>query len=133
MLQWTPGCLCVCPSVCLCHLYSPNEWTDFDETFHKSSTVHLLNTFFSDFENSNLMTSWRPFCMCMNAALPRSQFCFDFLQILGRESKTSSRVCYLKLAKSVYNSTSGRKSGPWMANGQKWQLKSHVQNVGREG
>jgi len=46
-------CVCVCLCVRLCHLYSPNEWTDFDETFHKSSTVHLLNTFFSDFENSS--------------------------------------------------------------------------------
>ena len=54
-------CVSVCLCVCLCHLYSPNEWTDFDETLHKSPTMNLLNTFFSDFENSNLMTSWRPF------------------------------------------------------------------------
>merc|ERR1712074_404214 len=59
-------CLCVCVSVCLCvcvcvcHLYSPNGWTDFDETFVKSFSMNLLYNFFSDFENSNLMTSWRP-------------------------------------------------------------------------
>merc|ERR1711983_641334 len=53
-------CVCVCLSVCLCHLYSPNEWTDFDETLHKSSTINLPGPFFSYFENSNLMTSWRP-------------------------------------------------------------------------
>ena len=55
-------CVCVCVSVCMsvcvsvC-LYSPKRWTDFDENFHKSPTIHLLNMFFSDFENSNLMTS----------------------------------------------------------------------------
>ena len=32
----------VCVSVCLCHIYSPNEWTDFDKTFHKPPTIHLL-------------------------------------------------------------------------------------------
>ena len=91
-------CLCVCLSVCLCvclcHLYSPNEWTDFDETLHKSSTTHLLNTFFSDFEHSHLMTSLRPLLLLSVPALSRSQFCSNFLQILGRESKTASRVCY---------------------------------------
>ena len=29
----------VCVSVCVCHLYSPNGWTDLDESFHK---IHLL-------------------------------------------------------------------------------------------
>ena len=28
-------CVSVCLSVCVCHLYSPNERTDFDETLHK--------------------------------------------------------------------------------------------------
>ena len=63
MLQSTPGCLCVCLSVCLCvclcHLYSPNEWTDFDETFHKSFSMNLLNTFFSDFEKE-LIVDFNP-------------------------------------------------------------------------
>jgi len=96
-------CVCVCLSVCLCHLYSPNESTDFDETFYKSSAMYLLNTFFSDFENSNLMTSWRPLLLLSVLALSWSQFCSDFLQILGRESKTQPPVCYWKSAKSVYN------------------------------
>ena len=54
-------CLCVCVCVCVCvsHLYSPNGWTNFDETFHRLPAKYLLNTFFSDFEHSNLMTSWR--------------------------------------------------------------------------
>merc|ERR1712090_55944 len=96
-------CLCVCLSVCVCHLYSPNGWTDFDETFHKSFTMNLLNTFFSDFENSNLMTSWRPLLLFSVRALSRSQFCSDFLQSLGRLSKSQPTVCYLKSAKSVDN------------------------------
>merc|ERR1712074_473102 len=94
-------CLSVCLCVCVCHLYSPNRWTDFDETFHKLSTINLLNTFFSDFESSNLMTSWRPLLLFLVRALSRSQFCFDFLQISGRVSKTQPPVCYLKSAKSV--------------------------------
>merc|ERR1712074_409107 len=53
--------VCVCLCVCVSHLYSPNGRTNFDETLHKSFSMNLLNTFFSDFENSNLMTSWRPF------------------------------------------------------------------------
>merc|ERR1712148_81509 len=97
-----PGCLCVCVSVCLsvclCHLYSPNEWTDFDETLHKSFSMNLLNMFFSDFENLNLMTSWRPLLLFSVRALSRSQFCSDFLQILGRVSKSQPTVCYLKSA-----------------------------------
>ena len=56
-------CVCVCVSVCVCHLYSLNGWTDFDETFHKSSDRYLPVTFFAVFEISNLMTSWRPFCI----------------------------------------------------------------------
>merc|ERR1712148_5434 len=96
-------CLCVCVSVCLCHLYSPNELTDFDKTFYKSSAIYLLNTFFTDLEISNLMTSWRPLQLFSVAALSRSQFCSDFLQILGRVSKSQPTVCYLKSAKSVDN------------------------------
>merc|ERR1712074_80982 len=98
-------CVCVClyMCVCLCHLYSPNDWTDFDETFHKSFSINLLNTIFSDFENSNLMTSWRPLLLFSVWALSRSQFCSDFLQILGRVSKSQLTVCYLKSAKSVDN------------------------------
>merc|ERR1712074_288328 len=96
-------CVCVHGSVCLCHLYSPNESTDFDETFYKSSAMYLLNTFFSDFENSNLMTAWWPLLLFSVPALSQSQFCFDFLQILGRVSKSQPTVCYLKSAKSVDN------------------------------
>merc|ERR1712203_962795 len=107
MLQWTPGCLSVCVSVCvsvcLCHLYSPNGWTDFDETFHKLSTMNLLNTFFFDFENSNVMTSWQPLLLLSVPALSRSQFCSDFLQILGRVSRSQPSICYLKSAPSVDN------------------------------
>merc|ERR1712105_197351 len=99
------GCVCVsvCLSVCLSvwvgHLHSPNGRTDFDETFHKSFSMNLLNTFFSDFEISNLMTSWRPLLLFSVRALSRSQFCSDFLQILGRVSKSQPTVCYLKSAK----------------------------------
>merc|ERR1712074_353138 len=58
------------------------------------------NTFFSDFENSNLMTSWRPLLLFSVGALSRSQFCSDFLKILGHVSKTQSPVCYYRLGHS---------------------------------
>ena len=94
-------CLCVC--VCVCNLYSPNGWADFYETFYKWSGRYLPVTFFTDFENSKLLTSWRPFCMFFNAALSRSQFCSDFLQNWVQGTKLSSGVCYWKSAKSVGN------------------------------
>ena len=75
MLQSNPRCvslcvslyvsvfLSVCLSVCMCHLYSPNRWTDFDETFHKSSERYLPVNFFDVFKISTLITSWRLFCI----------------------------------------------------------------------
>ena len=97
-------CLSVCLSVCVCHLYSLNGWTDFDETFHKWSDRYLPVTFFAVFEISNLMTSWRPFCIFASvhfrgfynfefddviaailhlrvATLSRSKFWSDFLEL----------------------------------------------------
>ena len=44
-------CVSVCLSVCVCHLYNPNGWTNFDETFHKSPKIFCFYKFFSDFEN----------------------------------------------------------------------------------
>ena len=41
--------------------------------------------------------------MFSNAALSRSQFCFDPLQIYRQETLLSSNVCYWKSAKSVNN------------------------------
>ena len=46
----------------LFQLYSPRGYADFDENPHKYSLGCLPVPFFSDFENFNLMTSWRPFC-----------------------------------------------------------------------
>ena len=68
MLQSSRGCLyvclsvCVCVCVCMCQLYSPPGSSDFDEHPHKYSLGCFPVPFFSDFENFNLMTSWRPFC-----------------------------------------------------------------------
>ena len=97
--------LYVCHSLLFGHYSS-----DFDETWTTWSYQKFEMTLFSDFENVASMTSWRPFCMFMNAALSRSQFCSDFLQILGRVSKTSSRVCYWKSAKSVNNFRSKKRT-----------------------
>ena len=39
--------VCLCVSVCPCHLYSPNGWTDFDDSLDKSPLTHLRGPFFS--------------------------------------------------------------------------------------
>jgi len=96
-------CVSVCLSVCVCHLYSPNGWTDFDETFNKWSGGYLPVTFLTDFENSKWMTSWRPFYTFSIPALSRSQFCFDFLQNWAQGTKLSFKLCFWKSTKSVGN------------------------------
>ena len=52
-------CLCVCLCVCVCQLYSPQDSTDLDENPHKYSLGCLPVSFFSYFENFNLMMSWQ--------------------------------------------------------------------------
>ena len=54
--------VCVCVCVCVWQLSCSNGCVDFAETLHKRSDRYFLVSFFSIFENSNLMTSWRPFC-----------------------------------------------------------------------
>ena len=48
--------------------------------------------------------------MFSNAALSRSQFCFDPLQIYRQETLLSSNVCYWKSAKSVDNFRSKKRT-----------------------
>ena len=96
----------------------PTDFADFYETFYRWSGGYLPVTFFSDFENSKWLTSWRPFCMFFNAALSRSQFCSDFLQNWAQGTKLSSNVCYWKSAKSVgsfwkYREPRFRKKSKW--------------------
>ena len=65
MLQSKPRVcvwVCVCMYVCVWQRSCSNGCVDFAETLHKRSDRYFLVTFFSIFENSNLMTSWRPFC-----------------------------------------------------------------------
>ena len=110
MLQWTPGCVCVCVSVCLSQ---PFIWTLFVRFWWNLDHLILSKIWddtFSNFENVASMTSWRPFCMFMNAALSRSQFCLDFLQNYGQGSLVSFNVCYWKSAKSVNNFQSKKRT-----------------------
>ena len=55
-------CVYVCVCVCVWQRSCSNGCVDFAETLHKRSDRYFLVSFFSIFENSNLMTSWRPFC-----------------------------------------------------------------------
>ena len=83
------GVMSVCLYVCLwfrflysvilteyvvCHLYSLNGWTDFDETFHKSSDRYLQVSFFAVFQSFQHfyiqsfwlnMLWWNRGCVCM--------------------------------------------------------------------
>ena len=122
-------CVSVCLSVCVCHLYSPYGLIDFDETFHKWSGGYLPVSFFTDFENSKWMTSWRPFCTFFIPALSRSQFCSDFLQNWAQGTKLSSNVCYWKSAKSVGNFRKYRE--PRFRKKSKWPPKIFFSKSGK--
>ena len=53
----------VCVSACVCELYSTSGWADFFSDNHQKHRLRCFPVpFFSVFENSNLMTSLRPFC-----------------------------------------------------------------------
>ena len=83
MLQSKPRVsvwVCVCMCVCVWKLYSQNGCVDFDETLHKWSDRYLLVSFFSIFENSNLMTSWRPFCIFPTGHSHGRNFCPIFFK-----------------------------------------------------
>ena len=83
-------CLCLCVSVCLCQLYRPPDSTDLDENPHEYSLGCLPVLFFSNFENFNLMTKWRPFCRNLfrhspgcKLALIFFKFTHDVAYVLG--------------------------------------------------
>ena len=83
MLQSKPRvcvCVSVCLSVCLCQLYSLDACVDFNETLHKWSDRYLPVTFFAVFESSNLMTSWRPFCIFAFRHSHGRNFCLIFFK-----------------------------------------------------
>ena len=132
MLQWTPGCVCVCVCVCVSVCVISTAQTD-GQILMKLSTNHLLHhvhvmmyifvrSFFLRFWNSNFMMSWQQFCVFSDAILSQSQFCSDFLQIIGRERRMSSGVCdKLKSTKSV------DKFGSY-----DWQRFRKIQNIRRK-
>merc|ERR1712148_43826 len=94
-------CVCVRLSVCVISTAQTNG-----PILMKLSTIYLqyiCSIRFSPIWKFKLMTSWRPFLLFLNPALSRSQFCSDFLQILGRVRKSQPTVCYSKSAKSVDN------------------------------
>ena len=100
----------VCLSVCLCHLYSPNEWTDFDETFHKSPTINLLNTFSSDFENSSWWRHGGHYCCFWIRHSHGRNFASIFFKIMDKEVWCLPMFAIENQLNRLI--TSGRKSGP---------------------
>ena len=78
----------VCLSVCLCHLYSPKEWTDLDETFHKSPAIQLLNSFFSPILNIQIDDVMAAIIATFKSGTLKVAILLRFYSILGREGKT---------------------------------------------
>ena len=73
-------CMSVCACVCVWKLYSQNGCVDLNETLHKWSDIYLLMTYFSIFENSDFMTSWRPFCIFSMGHSHGRNFCPIFFK-----------------------------------------------------
>ena len=107
MLGWTKGvCLSVCLCVCLCLSVSALQpkrlgrfWWKFTQIVSRTwASVVFLRFWISQFDD--VMAAILYFS---RAAVSRSQFWSDFVQIWTQCSLTMSRVCYWKSAKSVGN------------------------------
>ena len=109
MSGWTQGvCLSVCVCVCLCVCLSVSAlqpkrlgrfWWNFTQIVSRTwASVVFLRFWISQFDD--VMAAILHFS---RAALSRSQFWSDFVQIWTQCSLMVSRVCYWKLAKSVGN------------------------------
>ena len=117
-------CACVCVSS-LQLIRVGRFWWNFPQMILKI----FASDFFTDFENSKWMTSWRPFYMFFIAALSQSQFCFNFLQNWAQGTKLSSNVCYWKSAKSVGSFRKYRQ--PRFQKNQNWHQKLFFFQIGQ--
>ena len=103
-----PGCLSVCVSVYVCVCLSVTAlqpkrlgrfWWNFTQIVSRTwASVFFLRFWISQFDD--VMAAILHFS---RAALSRSQFWSDFVQIWTQCSLTVSRVCYWKSTKSVGN------------------------------
>ena len=97
-------CVCVCLCVCVCvsslqPIRIDRFWWNFPQMIRRIFASDVFLGFWN-FEIDDVMAAILYF---FDAALSRSQFCFDFLQNLIQGTKLSSVVCYWKSAKSVDN------------------------------
>ena len=107
MLQSKPRvcvCVCVCLSVCLSvSALQPRRlcrfWWNFAQMIWQIFASDIFCGFWN-FEFDDVMAAILHFCV---AALSRSQFWSDFLQIWTQVSLTHAGVCYWKSARSVGN------------------------------
>ena len=114
MLQSNPGCVCVClyvcVCVCLCHLYSQTDWPILMKLY-TNDLEYILECHLSWFLKFRI--GWRHsghFLHLRVAALSRSQYWSDFLQILIQEAHNSFIVWYWKSARSVNNFRSKKRT-----------------------
>ena len=111
--------VCACFCVCMCaEALQLKQMGRFWWHFLQMIWQIFARSFFSDFENSKSMTSWRPFCIFAVPALSWSHFLFDFLQIRIQVTKLLSTVCYWKSEKSVDKF--------WRNNGPRFRKKSKM-------
>ena len=115
MLQSNPGCvcvrLCVCLSVCLCvSSLQPKRMNRFWWNFTQMISRIFASVFFRGFWNFEFDDVIAAILHLRVAALSRSQFWSDFLQILIQEAHNSFIVWYWKSARSVNNFRSKKRT-----------------------
>ena len=97
-------CLCVCLSVCMCvSSLQPKRmnrfWWNFPQIIWQIFASVIFRGFWN-FEFDDVMAAILHFCV---AALSRSQFWSDFLQIWTQIFLMYGGVCYWKSARSIDN------------------------------
>ena len=119
MLQSNPGCVCVCLSVCLCVCLSvclsvsslqPKRMNRFWWNFTQMILSIFASVIFRGFWNFEFDDVIAAILHLRVAALSRSQFWSDFLQILRQEAHNSCIVWYWKSARSVNNFRSKKRT-----------------------
>ena len=104
----------LCVYVCVCVSVTAFHFNTIRPILIKLRPIDLIKYLRWRFSQIlKILLWWRHggyFVYLFNAALSFSQLCFDFLQIHRQEILISSNVCYRKLAKSVNNFRSKKRT-----------------------
>ena len=115
MLESKPGCVCVCACVCACvclcvSSLQPKRMNRFWWNFIQMILSIFASVIFCGFGNFEFDDVIAAILHLRVAALSRSQFWSDFLQILIQEAHNSFIVWYWKSARSVNNFRSKKRT-----------------------